>query len=360
MIGKRLNIARISAGLSLRDLSEKSGNIVSAQAIGKYERDEMMPGSKILISLAEALGVSVEYLVGQSDIQLEGVEFRKNKITSKKEEAQVEAAVLSHLERYLEVEEILHASSLEWEKPREAPYPVREMAEAEIAAMNMRDHWDLGTNPIPALAEFLEERGIKVMSLPFPESVSGLTCWAKRQSGKRVPVIVMNETDTGERQRFTLSHELGHMVMDVVGKLDEEKASHRFAGAFLMPAETIRSEIGKNRNSIGMGELFALKQLFGVSVQAIAYRCKDLGIIKQPMFGRLFDFFTEKGWRAPPYPEPLPMPKEQPRRFRRLCFRALAENALSEPKGAELLGISVRQLSREMEEPPEREELPAA
>ena len=351
MIGQRLKLARTSAGLSLRALAERSGNLVSAQAIGKYERDEMTPGSSVLIALSNALGVPVDYLVGQSDVQLEGVEFRKNKITSKKEEAQVQAAVLSHLERYLEIEELLHVASLEWEKPREAPFPVREMAEAEMAAMNMRDHWDLGTNPIPALAEFFEERGIKVMSLPLPDSVSGLTCWAQRQSGKRVPVIVTNGVDTGERQRFTLSHELGHMVMDVAEDLDEERASHRFASAFLMPAETIWSEIGKNRHSMGIGELFALKELFGVSVQAIAYRCKDLGIISQPVFRRLFEIFTEKGWRSPPYPEPQAIPKETPRRFRRLCFRALAEEAVSEPKAAELLGITVRQLSQEMEGP---------
>ena len=332
MIDKRLKLARTSSGLSLRALEAKTGNLVSAQAIGKYERGEMMPGSKVLIAMADALDVSVDYLVGQSDVHLEGLEFRKNKITSKKEEAQVQAAVLGHLERYLEIEELLHVASLEWEKPRESPFPVREMAEAEIAAMNMRDHWDLGTNPIPSLAEFLEERGVKVMSLPLPESVSGLTCWGDRESGKRVPVIVVNEADTGERQRFTLSHELGHMVMDVSDDLDEEKAAHRFASAFLMPAETIRAEIGKNRSSIGLGELFALKELFGVSVQAIAYRCKDLGIINQSMFRRLFEIFTDNGWRSPPYAEPIVIPKEKPGRFRRLCFRALAEDAVSEPR----------------------------
>jgi len=352
MIGKRLKLARTSAGLSLRDLAARLGNIVSAQAIGKYERDEMMPGSKVLIALSEALGVSETYLAGQSNIHLDGVEFRKNRITSKKEESQVEAAVLSHLDRYLEIEEILQVASVEWEKPREAPFLVRELAEAEIAAMSMRDHWDLGTNPIPVLAEFLEERGIKIMSLPLPTSVSGLTCWANREGGRPVPVIVVNEVDTGERQRFTLSHELGHMVMDVADKVDEEKASHRFASALLMPADTIRTEIGKKRQSIAPGELFALKELFGVSVQAITYRCKDLGIINQATFRRLFEVFVQEGWRNPPYAEPIAIEKEKPGRFRRLCFRALAEDALSESKAAELLGISVHRLNQEMEGPP--------
>ena len=352
MIGERLKLARASTGLSLRDLSGKIGNLVTAQALGKYERDESMPGSKVLLALADALGVSEDYLLGQSQITLEAVEFRKNRLTRKKEEAQVQAAVISHLERYLEVESILQVSSLEWDKPREAPFSVvADFLEADLAAQSLREHWNLGIDPVYKLAEFLEERGIKVLSLKLPDSVSGLTCFVRRQNGGRVPVIVINSLDTGERQRFTLAHEVGHMVLDVNDDLDEEKASHRFSGAFLMPAELLRAEIGKHRSSLSLGELVALKRILGVSLQALTYRCKDLGIINRNAYVKLFEIFTEKGWRKPPYAEPYLVPKEEPQRFRRLCFRAMTEGAISEGKAAELLGITVRQLNREMEEP---------
>ena len=56
MIGKRLKLARSAAGLSLRDLQAKIGNRVTAQAIGKYERDEAVPSSGVLMALADALG----------------------------------------------------------------------------------------------------------------------------------------------------------------------------------------------------------------------------------------------------------------------------------------------------------------
>jgi Zn-dependent peptidase ImmA (M78 family)/DNA-binding XRE family transcriptional regulator len=352
MIGKRLKLARDGAGLSLRGLADRLDNAVSAQAIGKYERDEMMPGSKILIALSRELNVPVSYLVGSSKINLEGVEFRRNKITSKKEEHQVEAAVLNHLDRYLELEEILQVASTVWESPRGAPFQVHGLQDAEIATMTMRHHWDLGANPIPAFAEYLEERGIKVMALELPASVSGLTCRVVSEMGHRVPVIVVNANDTGERQRFTLAHELGHMVIEVDGAVDEEKAAHWFAGALLMPRDMLLSEVGRNRSSLGLGELFALKELFGVSVQAITYRCKDLDIVNGSTFRTLFETFKAKGWRTPPFPEPMPIPQETPKRFRRLCFRALAENAISESKAAELLGLSVHRLGREMEEAP--------
>ena len=145
------------------------------------------------------------------------------------------------------------------------------------------------------------------------------------------------------------------MVLDVAPKVDDEKAAHRFAGAFLMPAETLRAEVGRRRRSVSWDELFDLKRIFGVSVQALTYRCKDLGIFHNALFRRLFDEFSRRGWRNPPYREPHAMEGEAPRRFERLCFRALAEGAISEAKAAELLGSSVHELNRRMEAPPELE-----
>ena len=118
MIGTRLKVARTAAGLSLRRLEARIGNLVTAQAIGKYERNESVPGSAVLIALADALDVSVDYLAGDQEMVLEAVEFRKKKITSRREEAQVEAKVLHLLERYLLVEDLLGLRSVEWHSPR--------------------------------------------------------------------------------------------------------------------------------------------------------------------------------------------------------------------------------------------------
>lgn len=348
MIGQRLKVARAAAGLSLRGLSDKIGNQVSAQMIGRYERDEAMPGSTVLIALADALGVSENYLVAQSELRLEGVEFRKNRFTSRKDEAVVEAKVLDAVDRYVTVESIVGAPSADWTPPIGAPFVVSSDAEAEIAAGRLRARWDLGLEAVPNFAEFLEERGIKVVAISLPESISGLVCYVRRNDGRQVPVIVVNDDDTGERQRFTLAHELGHLLLEVHSGIDEEKAAHRFASAFLMPAELLWAEVGRHRRAVAVGELVELKMLFGVSAQAIAYRCKDLGIIGPGSYRALFQAFANHGWRSPPYAEPRAVPKEKPRRFRRLCFRALAEGLLSDAKAAELLRISVRQLDREM------------
>jgi Zn-dependent peptidase ImmA (M78 family) len=352
MIGKRLKLARAAAGLSLRGLAVKIGNRVSAQQIGKYERDEDVPGSAVLIALGEALGVPIDYLTGDQEMVLDGVEFRKKQITSKKEEAQIEAQALHLIERYLMVEEILGLASAEWDKPREAPYPVRELAESELAARNLRAHWDLGIDPIQNLVELLEERGVKVLLVESEENIDGLAAQVRRGDREPVRVIVIRHGVHGERQRFNLAHELGHMVMEVEG--DEkfhEKAAQRFAGAFLMPAEALWSNVGRHRSSIGWSELFAWKQLFGASVQAITYRCGNLGIFPQVLTQRLFREFSRLGYRSAPDYEPNHLPEEKPVRFERLCYRALAEAAISEPKTAELLNITVHELNRRMEAP---------
>jgi len=352
MIGQRLKLARLAAGLSLRDLQARIGNRVTAQAIGKYERNEDVPSSGVLIALGEALGVSLDYLAGDQEMVLEGVEFRKKQITSKKEQAQVEAKALHVIERYLMVEEILGLPSAQWDKPRDAPYPVRELADADRAAQGLRESWNLGIDPIPNVVELLEERGIKIIIVDSEENIDGLAADVRRAGKEPVRIIVICKGAHGERQRFSLAHELGHMVMEVEG--DEkfrEKAAHRFAGAFLMPAEVLWSKVGKHRSSIGWRELFALKELLGASVQAIAYRCSDLGIFPPVLAQRLFREFSRLGFRSAPNYEPNHLKEEEPRRFERLCYRALAEDAISEAKAAELLGITVHELSRRMEEP---------
>jgi len=352
MIGKRLKLARAAAGLSLRELAEKIDNRISAQQIGKYERDEDVPGSAVLIALSHALGVSLDYLLGDQEMVLEGVEFRKKQIASKKERAQIQAKALHLIERYLMVEEILGLPSAEWDKPREAPFPVAEIGEADRAAQYLRERWNLGIDPIPNLVELFEERGIKVLVVDSQENIDGLAAKVRRSRGKPVPVIVIRRGVHGERQRFNLAHELGHMVMDVKGADKfREKAAHRFAGAFLMPAEALWSGVGRHRSSIGWSELFALKKLFGASVQAITYRCGDLGIFPASLSQKLFRELSRLGFRSAPNYEPNHLPEEEAGRFDRLCYRALAEGAIAEPKTAELLNITVRELNRRMEEP---------
>ena len=349
MIGARLKLARAAAGLSLRELEDRLQGLVTAQAIGKYERDEMMPSSSVLIALARTLTVTEEYLLNPADIDLVGVEFRKKKLTSVRETAEVQARILSEVERYLEIEQILAINPPEVFPAKMRPR-VTSVDEAEDAAKDLRKRWHLGDDAIPNLCEFLEEKGIKICAIGLPGNVSGVQATVKSVDGAGVPVIVVNANDPGERQRFTVTHELGHLYLDIPPQIDPEPLCHRFAGAFLVPAQMLQREVGNYRHAISLRELFQLKQLFGVSAQAIAYRCKDLGIISKPTFSGVFKMFGVRGWRRN---EPNALPKERPSRFERLCIRALAEEVISEAKASELLRKTVREVVESLDRPPE-------
>ncbi len=360
MIGERLRLVRMAAGLSLRGLAAAMGNRVTAQAIGKYERNESMPSPGVLIALASALGVTDSYLRGEREIALERIAFREKVIASKKEEARLDATIRRRLERHLLVDERLNLATA-WDRPTGSPYPIlTDVAEAERAAHGVRDQWELGRDPIANLVEVVETRGIKVLSVAL-EGIDGLTATVRREGKPPLVVIVLNQDAWSERKRFTLAHELGHTLLDVADPLDKDRACRRFAGAFLMPAETLWAEVGKRRTSISLGELAHLKRMFGVSLQAITTRCRDLGILGPRGVANLLRVFAQRGWHRPPYAEigTIDPAFEAPRRIERLCFRALAEGVLSEPKAAEILGMSVRRLKRLMDDPQASESAPA-
>ena len=341
MFGDRLKLARKKAGYSLRSLADALGREVTAQAIGKYERGEMMPSSGVLIHMARVLSVSLEYLLRKQVEELEAVEFRKLSGTSAGDRARVEAEVIDRLQRYIAIEEILKLDSGAWKAPRFGNRFLGQEDDGEILAQDLRRDWKLGIDPIPNMTSLLEDRGFKVLVIPLPGRVSGLTCLVRRPRHRnRVPVIVVNEYVTLERRRFTLAHELAHRLIDESSPVDHEKASTIFAGAFLVPRDHLEREIGKHRKALGYHELVQLKRMYRVSAAALLVRLKQVGVIDKSTLAYAFQTFA-RGWRSSE-PEALEGTGEEgkheiPRRFERLCYWALAEGLIAPGKAGELL-----------------------
>jgi len=89
--------------------------------------------------------------------------------------------VLAAAERYLEIEDLVGVANGRWSGPGGIPTSVRTAEEAEAAAMRLRAAWRLGNDALPNIAEFLEGRGVKIVSLILPGSMSGLGCLARRR-----------------------------------------------------------------------------------------------------------------------------------------------------------------------------------
>lgn len=279
---ERVKSARIMAGLSLQDLSDKMFGKVSKISLHRYEKGEMKPTTENLILLANALKVKPDYFFRGALQNLSGIEFRKKTVLTKKEEYSIVEKSRDFIERYIEIESILDVKS-SFANPI-VKKKIKTVEDVDQAAIILRERWELGMNPIPNVVEMLEENAVKVYMFSTDENFDGISGWAGE-----VPVIVLNKTRTVDRIRFTALHELGHLILQFVEKLKENKKSieslcNRFASSMLIPIEIFKRMMGEKRSRISMRELLYLKKLYGISIRAIMYKAKELEIISSNVY----------------------------------------------------------------------------
>jgi Zn-dependent peptidase ImmA (M78 family)/DNA-binding XRE family transcriptional regulator len=325
-IGQRIKQARKASNLSMRKLAERAQ--ISPMAISKYERDQDVPSSGVLLRLAQSLDASIDFFFRPMTATVTLQAYRRHAVLGAKEQEAVRMRIQEWLERYLETENFF---SKEQRRVNLSDYEVHSLDQVEEAAAKLRQAWNLGLDPIENLTQLLEDQGVKVGLVTGFEHFDACTFLADG-----IPVIVSKADLPGDRQRFNLAHELGHLVLRVSSDLDPEDAAHRFVGAFLVPAETARFEMGNKRTTLDMNELYLLKQKYGLSMQAWIFRARDLEIISLSMARQLFQRFRANGWHRK---EPgQAFPSEKPLRMERLIYRALAEDLISRSKAQELLG----------------------
>ncbi|HKZ55105.1 MAG TPA: XRE family transcriptional regulator [Anaerolineales bacterium] len=332
-IGERIRLARKASGMSMRALAEKAG--VSPMAVSKYERGMDVPSSGVLVRLGRATGVRVEYFFRPAAMDVELRAFRRHSRLGVKRQAAVTAQVQEWLERYLEAAYMFGEPSGE-SLPR---FPASTFDGIELAAEKVRDAWSLGLDPIENLVEVLEDHSVAVGLVEGSEKFDACTFEADG-----AVVIAIKRGLPGDRQRFNLAHELGHLILDVRGEMSEEAAAHRFAGALLVPRRQALAELGESRTTLDVWELLLLKQKYGLSMQGWIHRALDLGVIDQSAAATLFKEFRWKGWHRTEPGEPFPA--EEPSRLKLLVARALAEDMISPSRAAELLGGALDEVKR--------------
>jgi Zn-dependent peptidase ImmA (M78 family)/DNA-binding XRE family transcriptional regulator len=330
---ERLKSARIMAGMSLQDLADKLEGRITRQALHKYEKGEFMPDSEMIGLLCDVLGVRQDYFYRKNVVELGAIEFRKLTSYSAKAKNSLIERARDVLSRYLELEEILLIESKYQFSYKDTPISSNE--DVEEITIRLRKDLKLGSAPISNLIELLEDNYIKVIEIESDDDFDGLSAWA---NNGEVPLIVLNncKLKSLDRKRFTALHELGHLLMNLDGLTEKqkEKYCHYFAAAMLLPKETLYKEVGQSRSKLLLPELGAIKQQYGISIQAIAYRLKDLGVISENYFKQFMFFINQSGYKVD---EPYAYEgQEQSRRFQQLLFRALGEELISMSKAAAL------------------------
>jgi len=338
--GERLKSARKMSGFSMAALADKAGRAVTKQAISKYEKGLMNPGGDALVALSRALGVKSDYFFRAQKVSLGEFEFRKKSRLGRKEEERIKYRTLDFLERYLEIEDILGERAV-FKNPLSAPH-VHKPEDAEKAAIEVRRKWKLGEAPISNLMELLEDNGIRIHEIETDDNFIGISAWADD-----IPIIAVRHQDDLLRKRFTISHELGHILLKIDGKNDpksREKLCHTFAGAFLLPEKVIKAELGKKRNKIALWELKKIKGIYGISIQAVMARARQLEIISEHAYRNFCINVNTQGWKVNEPGEYIG--KEHANRFDQLVYRAAAEEIITFTRAAELLNLPLSEFRR--------------
>lgn len=350
MIHDRIRRARVLRGLTLEALAQRLGDI-SKQGLSKFEKGESAPNSTRILQLAKALNVKPEYFFRKEAVDLAPLEFRKLAKMPKYRQQQVEEQMREHLERYVALE--LCFDPDEGMDARLAPrqLPLNSVDDAEQAAQQLRNQLSIGGDAVAHLTELLEEHGIKVALLDGVNDFDG-ACAAT--ADEQHVLIALNRNRPGERIRFTAAHELGHWVMDFPPNMSEaqiEHACHRFAGAFLYPADKVVADFGSHKRArVFAAELLNAKRRYGVSMQVALRRLKDLHLLTDAGYSAACIDFSAKGWRTA---EPEPLLPEQPRRFESLVFRGLAQDLFSPSRAAEFMQCRVDELDPTLSHQPE-------
>lgn len=343
LFAERFRSARILNGLSLQDLADKLNKKVSRQALHKYEKGEVIPDSGMLNLLSNALLVRPDFFYREATVEVSEVEFRKLKKLPAKEEYRIMEEVKDKVSRYLELEEILSLQQ-DFVNPLNGIKSIHSIQDIEEAVHKLREDWQLGNGAIFNSIELLEDHHIKVIEIDAGSSFDGVQIWVN----KNIPVIAINKgkIKSADRIRFSVFHELGHLVLPIkhLPENVKEKYCHQFAAALMLPRSTIISALGQSRSKVMIQELAALKKQYGISIQAIVMRAKDLGIISESYCKQFFFFMNQMGWKVH---EPAEYTgEEKSNRFDQLLFRALAEELISISKAAALKNMTVAEFRK--------------
>lgn len=228
------------------------------------------------------------------------------------------------------------------------PIPVRlprlSGSDAPTAARVARS--ELGLPPdLPLERVLLPVERAGVFALALPVTVPGLdafSVWAGEAGGR--PVIVVAREPAGDRLRFSVAHELGHLVMHspIRGTVSQlEREADEFAAEFLVPEEAFRRDVAP---PVTLAGLALLKPKWRVSVAALIRRARETRLVSEPQYRALMKQLSARGWRKQE-PDGLAIPAEKPR-----AVRKMAEVVYGTPNAIDGLASAMRLLRQTAEE----------
>ena len=263
---------------------------VSVSALAGYEQGRTVPAAATQERLAEALGIQTYFfsLEELDEICPEAVSFRKASKTSKKHQRAARGDARMAVE-------IFHLLEKNFKLPSPQVPSLSGFTPADAAEL-VREEWHLGDRPITDMMSLLESKGVRILSLDHRYTDVDAFCFTQDMT----PYIFVSTAKSGERQRFDLAHELGHLVMhsdddENTGSKEREKEAQDFASAFLMPASRLYTQ---NMRNAHIQRIIEAKAYWRVSAMAMAYRLHDLELLGDWQYRTTAVELTKRGYRT--------------------------------------------------------------
>jgi Zn-dependent peptidase ImmA (M78 family)/transcriptional regulator with XRE-family HTH domain len=329
----RLTQARHLAGLTKKDLAERIG--VTPAAVGQYETGMTRPRPALVPELAEALAVPPAFfLTGRPHGKLDGsmAHFRSLRSTRAHQRAKAVAFVeqMWELAHALEKRVRLPHVDLPGFSGGEVHSGVDLPRDPAQAARALRRLWGLGTGPLSHIVRHMEAHGIIVVFPPPDEDAATVDAFSTSQLPRPIVVLTANRFDDIHRYRFTAAHELGHLVLHgdtASGDTQQEREADVFAAEFLTPRDSILPDLPRRLDLRRLGQL---RHTWGVSVDSLLYRCREVGLLSDSAASRAYQRLRELRDQPGFASEPISgYPGEQPMLLRQAFELAVSETGLT-------------------------------
>lgn len=337
MFEKNLKYYRLKSGMNKKQLSEACG--LTPMAISNYESGKRKPDMDTINRLAEVLGVHVvDFLASRNTgLVFTHKDFNKSPSLTKEQQEYVKESVEDYFSRFFDSVECLGGNPLS-----DIPCcnSLQRSESYEDSADNLRASLKLQKEgPIYDLVGILENKGFLICELDIENRFfSGINGFVNDY-----PYIAINKNMKDEQKRFTIAHELAHLMF----KWDEGNHEHNeweasaIAGAFLITKNDLIRELGVRRSSITKDMIMVCEE-YGISMFILVRRASQIRIIPGSAESGFYTWTIQSGWKDN---EPSRIrKKEEPRLFRQLVFRAVNEEGVSIQRGAELLRIPVAEM----------------
>ena len=315
LIPSKLRDARKLLRMTQGELGDRTG--VSRQAISAFERGDKSPDPRTFALIAGELRQPVTFFTTEDAAKFGETSppfYRKfgPETIRRNEACGVLSSHLVQLARYFD--DFINYPAVDLPDFGETAL---DGVRIDEVAEELRRHWGLGLGPISNVLALLESKGIIACHYELTgEKVEAFSFW----NGSRPFIFMASEKEVGVRRRFDLAHELGHLVLhryidpsdleDKTSLKKLEREADRFAGAFLLPRGSFPNEVYTPRLEV----FIDLKQRWRVSIQAMIYRCSDLGVLDEWQVLNLCKQISFRKWRTKePLDDPSILPVEEPR-----------------------------------------------